>query len=587
MKLIKLQKYRGLLLFIATLLVFAYMRMLSWWAFAVLALTSLFLSLIVELKKRGKFASPIRFSKRFIERARFGKRLSTQKTRVYLFGAGAFFFIASLLPFNVILSENTVYHFFILLYSLFLFSSILLYLSALISRRTFRTLLLTHLGFVSFGFVYVLFSILQGVDQLNLAFILWTLSGISCYLIFSASQGGIEKEKVQDKAPSKLCMQLLLLSYMLLAVIVLYYIVYVDGLYMFVNVALFAYALIKLFAGWHVKALLRDYTKKTLLLIFAPVLLLSVAILLFQSNSKVVALLFSIVTLSVVASGLNLVVGFTGLLDLGYIAFFGMGAYVAAIFSNTNSGSFHFALPILLVLPMAAICSGIFGGLVGAPTLMVKGDFLAIITLGFGEVFRIVVNNLDNVNGHNLTNGPNGIAGIPPLQLFHHGLDSSIHTALGEVDGDHILLIFLVVLLSLLLLLIRNLKSSLYGGALFAIKKNETVATSLGVNTFLSKLMVFVAGASFAGFFGGIYAHIIKVISPDQFQFTDSVNLLIAVILGGGGTIMGAVLGVFIMVLLPEKLRFLQDYRLLIFAVLLIIMIKLLPNGILGRNKAR
>lgn len=512
------------------------------------------------------------------------------KTKLYkssVFAALTFFFLASILPFSDFFYENVEYGRFITLYSATITIIALIYMFSERSRSGVIKLCVFNLLFVVFNLITTVATSVSSNGQISVSLLLWAVSALALFLLlFLFSDQSTETRIDRDKETpvGRVLGSVKTLLYPSVAVMIIYYLMYIDGLYMLINIALFIYIVVKAFKSMEVATAFNRAQSKVLPSIsFILAALLLVSIVLYEGSAKVITLLFAITTLSVVASGLNLVVGFTGLLDLGYIAFFGMGAYVAAIFSNTHVNTMHFAVPILVALLLSTLFSGTFGTMVGAPTLLIKGDFLAIITLGFGEVFRIVVNNLDHFNGHNITNGPNGIYDIPAISIFGHSLDKSLNIPLlGKVDGNRILLLLLMLFLGITLIIVRNLKRSLYGKALLAIKQDEVIASSMGVNTFLAKIGVFMLGASFAGLFGGLYAHITKTVTPDQFQFVDSINLLVAVILGGGGMILGPVIGEIIVITLPEKLRFLDDYRLLIFAALLIVAIKMVPNGILG-----
>ena len=285
------------------------------------------------------------------------------------------------------------------------------------------------------------------------------------------------------------------------------------------------------------------------------------------------------------ALGLNVVVGLAGLLDLGYIAFFGVGAYVSALLSGAAESTTGLHLPFGLVLGLAACLSGIFGVLLGAPTLRLRGDYLAIVTLGFGEIFRITVNNLDGTSGPSLTNGPNGIGGIPNLKIGGFGFGSS-HSLLGFALPYFANYYFLeLVLVAVVLTAFLRMADSRVGRAWVAIREDEVAAAAMGINTTRLKLLAFGMGAFLAGAAGSVQAHVSSAVAPDSYTFFESVLLLAAVVLGGMGTVPGALLGATVLQLLPEKLRFLQDIRLLVFGVALVLLMRFRPEGLVPSKR--
>jgi branched-chain amino acid transport system permease protein len=282
------------------------------------------------------------------------------------------------------------------------------------------------------------------------------------------------------------------------------------------------------------------------------------------------------------AIGLNVVVGLAGLLDLGYIAFFGIGGYVSALFSNALFTTVHVHLPFLLVLFMGAAVAGLFGVVVGAPTLRLRGDYLAIVTLGFGEIFRIVA-----INWPELTRGPNGIAGIPDLAMFGFNFGRP-HEALGVPLPYQANYYFLdIVLIVVVMIIFARLNDSRIGRAWVAIREDEVAARAMGINTVAMKLLAFAIGATLAGGAGTINAHIGRAIEPNAYQFIFSALLLAAVVLGGMGTVPGAVLGATLLYAIPEKLRFVQDYRLFLFGVALVLLMRFRPEGLIASQRRR
>ena len=276
-------------------------------------------------------------------------------------------------------------------------------------------------------------------------------------------------------------------------------------------------------------------------------------------------LVYPVGMFALMALGLNIVVGKSGLLDLGYVAFFAIGAYSDAILTTLYGWNTWEALPVGIGLAMLS------GVILGLPALRLRGDYLAIITLGFGEIVRIVALNL------HITGGPNGIPGIPnPPKIF------------GIVfDLEHPQNFFWAVLVFILLVIwmIRRFTIRRPGRAWEAIRQDEDVAALMGVNTLVYKLWSFVIGAAVGGAAGVIYASKIIVISPDMFNFDVSILILACVVFGGIGNIWGVVLGASILAYLPERIRFIADARQLVFGLVLIIMMNLRPDGLLPRKK--
>jgi branched-chain amino acid transport system permease protein len=291
---------------------------------------------------------------------------------------------------------------------------------------------------------------------------------------------------------------------------------------------------------------------------------------LLAPNDYVVGVLARICLYSMLALGLNIVVGFAGLLDIGYVAFFGIGSYVYAFLASPHFG-LH--LPFIPVMIIVTISTAIAGILIGAPTLRLHGDYLAIVTLGFGEITYLCLVNLDRPI--NITGGPSGLIRIDPPQFFVHVIDRNIEYYY----------MFLVTLGFLLFASIR-LRDSRIGWAWRAIREDELAAASMGVNTTVSKLQAFALGATFAGFAGGLLASWQKSVFPDNFLFQESINVLAMVILGGMGSVLGVILGATIIVALPEVFRDLSLYRLLAFGALMMVVMIVRPQGLLPENFA-
>ncbi|MFA6121378.1 MAG: ABC transporter ATP-binding protein [Sideroxydans sp.] len=250
------------------------------------------------------------------------------------------------------------------------------------------------------------------------------------------------------------------------------------------------------------------------------------------------------------ALGLNIVVGYAGLLDLGYIAFFAVGAYTYALLGSPQFG-LHW--PMWVTLPLGALIACIFGVLLGAPTLKLRGDYLAIVTLGFGEIIRIFLNNLNAPI--NITNGPQGISGIDALQVGGFSFGES-HQWLGvRVDDVHLHYYLFLAFTLLVIFVSRRLEDSRIGRAWVAIREDEVAASAMGINTRNIKLLAFAMGATFGGISGGLFAGFQGFVSPESFSLMESIMILCMVVLGGMGNIGGVVLGGILLVALPELFR--------------------------------
>ncbi|MEV6565207.1 branched-chain amino acid ABC transporter permease [Streptomyces kronopolitis] len=294
----------------------------------------------------------------------------------------------------------------------------------------------------------------------------------------------------------------------------------------------------------------------------------------------------NILIFATVALGLNVVVGLAGLLDLGYVAFLGVGAYAAALVSGSAESAFGLHFPFWAALLTGAAASLAFGVLIGAPTLRLRGDYLAIVTLGFGEIFRIAMLNLNGTTGPDITNGAMGIPNIPNLEIFGFNFGES-HTVLGiplATYGNYYLLMILVT--AFVVLVFRRAAASRIGRAWIAIREDETAAIAMGINSFRLRLLAFALGAALAGLAGTVHAHVVTTATPEQFQFAgpqppNSAFLLAAVILGGMGTLSGPLVGAALLFLIPAKLDFLQDYQLLLFGIALVLLMRFRPEGLI------
>ena len=288
-------------------------------------------------------------------------------------------------------------------------------------------------------------------------------------------------------------------------------------------------------------------------------------------NAYVMGVITRICLYALLALGLNVVVGFAGLLDLGYVAFFGIGSYVYAFLSSPHFG-LHWPFPLALATSLCV--TGIFGLLIGAPTLRLRGDYLAIVTLGFGEITYILLINLDRPI--DITGGPSGIIAIDSPSFFGYALRD---------NWQYYYLI--LALMGVAVLFSRRLRDSRVGWAWQAIREDELAAQAMGINTTAAKLQAFAIGATFAGAGGAFLASWQRSVFPDNFLFTESVNILAMVILGGVGSLPGVILGATLIVALPEVFRDFALYRLLAFGLLLMVLMIFRPGGLVSSEGRR
>ncbi|EGE45145.1 ABC-type transporter, integral membrane subunit [Streptomyces sp. ACT-1] len=309
-----------------------------------------------------------------------------------------------------------------------------------------------------------------------------------------------------------------------------------------------------------------------------------------QQNEQYALIGANILIFATVALGLNVVVGLAGLLDLGYVAFLGVGAYAAALVSGSPLSPVGVQFPFWAAVLTGAAASLVFGVVIGAPTLRLRGDYLAIVTLGFGEIFRLTVNALNGVSGPDLTNGSQGIPSIPDLNLF--GFDFGVSHDIGGItlgrSANYYLL--MLVFTAVVVLVFRRSGESRIGRAWVAIREDETAATAMGINAFRLKLLAFALGATLAGLAGTVQAHVSYTVTPEQYQFAGSVPpnsafLLAAVILGGMGTLSGPLVGAALLYLIPAKLQFMQDYQLFLFGIALILLMRFRPEGLVADRR--
>ncbi len=278
---------------------------------------------------------------------------------------------------------------------------------------------------------------------------------------------------------------------------------------------------------------------------------------LYQTSIMTTAMIYVLLGL-----GLNIVVGVAGLLDLGYAAFYLVGAYSYALLN------YHFGFGFWSVLGIGAGLAAMFGIILGFPVLRLRGDYLAIVTLGFGEILRLI---MENWNAFSF--GPSGIANIPRPGLF--GIDMNL-------EQSTIYMYFVVVAMSLFTIFVVNrLQDSRIGRAWLALREDEVACQAMGIDKRKTKLMAFALGATWAGFAGVIFAAKTTFINPASFTLWESINILCVVVLGGMGSIVGVIVGAFVLILLPEYLRFLSEYRILVFGAVLVVMMVFRPGGII------
>lgn len=289
---------------------------------------------------------------------------------------------------------------------------------------------------------------------------------------------------------------------------------------------------------------------------------------------------------AMLALGLNIVVGYAGLLDLGYIAFYAIGAYLYALLASPHLG-LHWSP--FVILPLGAVVAGFFGVLLGAPTLRLRGDYLAIVTLGFGEIVRLFMNNLDRP--FNLTNGPQGINLIDPL------FPAMSFSFLGLRITSVYFYYYLFLLLACVVIFVSiRLQNSRIGRAWMAIREDEMAAKACGINTRNIKLLAFAMGASFGGVAGGLFSGFQGFVSPESFTLLESIMVLCMVVLGGMGNIAGVILGAVLLTITPELFRDLaipaqralmgrvlidpENLRMLLFGVTLVATMLYKPQGL-------
>ncbi|MDS1004659.1 branched-chain amino acid ABC transporter permease [Clostridium sporogenes] len=278
------------------------------------------------------------------------------------------------------------------------------------------------------------------------------------------------------------------------------------------------------------------------------------------TNQYILHIIITILLYSILSMSLNFVSGNAGQISVGHAAFYGIGAYTTSILMINAHLSF------ITAMLLGGLLAGICGIFLGIPSLRVKGNYLCIITLGFGEIVKLILLNWDKVTG-----GPMGISSIPNPEFLNIFKDKNL--------GFYYLILFLFVIFFVIL---YKLTYSNYGLLMLAVRENEIAATSLGVNITSIKFFAFIISSFIAGIAGGFYATYVSFISPESFMFKESITILAMVIIGGKGNIVGSIIGAIVLAIIPEFLREFNDYRMLFYGLGLVLMIVFRPDGIYG-----
>ncbi len=307
------------------------------------------------------------------------------------------------------------------------------------------------------------------------------------------------------------------------------------------------------------------------------------------------------------ALGLNIVVGYAGLLDLGYVAFYAVGAYFYALLTSPHLHNqfvfisqvfpLGFGLGSITIILMAALAASFFGIILGFPILKLRGDYLAIVTLGFGEIIRIFLNNLNSPI--NITNGPQGIGGIEPISVFGTELSNSLTIGYLSIPSVQLHYYLFLVFALIIIVISFRLENSRIGRAWLAVREDEIAAKSMGINTRNIKLLAFSLGASFGGISGAMFAAFQGFVSPESFILMESIIIVAMVVLGGLGNVYGVIVGAILLYAIPEILRLIakpiQDtlfgfeliapeaLRMLLFGTSMVLIMLYRPQGIFPR----
>jgi branched-chain amino acid transport system permease protein len=278
----------------------------------------------------------------------------------------------------------------------------------------------------------------------------------------------------------------------------------------------------------------------------------------YQTNVMTTALMYVVLGL-----GLNIVVGLAGLLDLGFVAFYAVGAYTYALLNH------HFGLGFWTILPLGGLLGALFGIILGFPVLRLRGDYLAIVTLAFGEIIRLVLENWGE-----FTKGPSGISSISRPSFF--GVELDLHGSI--VYNYYIMVIFVIITI----FVVNRLQNSRLGRAWIALREDEIACQAMGIDKHKTKLTAFSLGAFWAGLMGVVFAGKTTFVNPASFTFMESAIILAIVVLGGMGSIVGVILGALFLILMPEYLRELSQYRMLAFGAILVCMMIFRPQGLIA-----
>jgi branched-chain amino acid transport system permease protein len=278
----------------------------------------------------------------------------------------------------------------------------------------------------------------------------------------------------------------------------------------------------------------------------------------YQTNVMTTALMYVVLGL-----GLNIVVGLAGLLDLGFVAFYAVGAYTYALLNH------HFGLGFWTILPLGGLLGALFGIILGFPVLRLRGDYLAIVTLAFGEIIRLVLENWGE-----FTKGPSGISSISRPSFF--GVELDLHGSI--VYNYYIMVIFVIITI----FVVNRLQNSRLGRAWIALREDEIACQAMGIDKHKTKLTAFSLGAFWAGSMGVVFAGKTTFVNPASFTFMESAIILAIVVLGGMGSIVGVILGALFLILMPEYLRELSQYRMLAFGAILVCMMIFRPQGLIA-----
>jgi branched-chain amino acid transport system permease protein len=342
--------------------------------------------------------------------------------------------------------------------------------------------------------------------------------------------------------------------------------------------------------------------KQIAVFLFAAVVLMALPLFAQQFGQGPVRIMALALLYVLLALGLNIVVGYAGLLDLGYVAFYAVGAYMYALLASPHLAE-NFAgfkalfpsglhTPIWVVVPAAAALAALAGVLLGAPVLKLRGDYLAIVTLGFGEIIRVFLNNLEHPV--NITNGPRGLDRIDPMNIFGFSFGKAVE--IGDLRIPSVTLyywLFLALVIGSLLVCYR-LETSRIGRAWMAIREDEVAAKAMGINTRNMKLLAFGMGATFGGVSGAMFAAFQGFVSPESFSLMESVMIVAMVVVGGIGHLPGVIVGALLLAILPEALRYVAGdvqnltggridssiLRQLLIALAMVVVMLLRPRGL-------